>query len=129
MNTSNLIFFALLAGVFWFLVLRPQQQRQKQHRDMLQKLAPGDEIVTIGGIYATVLEVGERVRVAVADGSELELAKQAVAQVLPPAEAEEDADLEEDAEVAEETAALETADDAAVSPEEKTAPDTSDADA
>lgn len=90
MQYQNLIFFALLAGVFWFLVVRPQQQRQKQHLDMLQELDAGDEIVTIGGMYATVVEVGDRVRIALLDGTELEVAPQAVARVIEPTDQEQD---------------------------------------
>lgn len=88
MSLPNLLFLALMVGVFWFLMVRPQQQRLKQQREMLAALQPGDEIVTIGGIYGRVVDVADRVRVAVADGSELEVARQAVAQVVPPTESE-----------------------------------------
>lgn len=97
MQYQNLIFFALMAGVVWFLIIRPQQQRQKQHRDMLEQLAAGDEIVTIGGIYATVVEIGERIRVAVADGSELELARPAIAQIVEKPAAADDEEVEREA--------------------------------
>ena len=50
---------------------------------MLALLEPGDEIVTAGGIYGTSSTVGERVRMRVADGSELEIAPAAIGQVLP----------------------------------------------
>ena len=74
----------LIIGVFYFLIIRPQQKRATAQREMLASIKPGDEIVTVGGIYAVVIEVGERIRVRVADGSELELAKQAIAQVVAP---------------------------------------------
>lgn len=80
---SNLVFFAVVVGVFWFLVMRPQQQRARQQKEMLEALAPGDEIVTVGGIFATVVQVGDRVRVRIADGAQMEVAKQAIAQVVP----------------------------------------------
>lgn len=86
-SLSNLIFFGGIIAVFWFLVMRPQQQRAKKQAAMLEALAVGDEIVTIGGIFATIVEVGDRLRVRVADGSELEIARQAVAQVVPQSEA------------------------------------------
>jgi len=71
----------------WFLLVRPQQQRAKQQAEMLSQLQPGSEIVTIGGIFGTVVEVGdERVRIAVVDGSELEIARQAVRTVTAPAD-------------------------------------------
>ena len=105
----------LIIGVFYFLIIRPQQKRATAQREMLASIKSGDEIVTVGGIYAVIIEVGERIRVRVADGSELELAKQAIAQVVAPkgaaaAEAADDvedaddgtveADLEEDAQPA-----------------------------
>ena len=89
----------LIIGVFYFLIIRPQQKRATAQREMLASIKSGDEIVTVGGIYAVIIEVGERIRVRVADGSELELAKQAIAQVVAPkdAAAPEAADDVEDA--------------------------------
>lgn len=79
---SQLIFLGLMLAVFWFLVIRPQQERAKAQRAMVAALKPGDAIVTSGGIYATVVEVGERIRISIADGSEMELAPFAVAGVI-----------------------------------------------
>lgn len=71
----------------WFLLIRPQQQRAKQQAEMLTRLSAGAEIVTIGGIFGTVVEVGEeRVLISVFDGSQLEIAKQAVRTVVTPAD-------------------------------------------
>jgi preprotein translocase subunit YajC len=81
---SNLVFIAAMVAIFYFLLIRPQQRRAKAQRDMLAELAPGMQIVTIGGIYATVVEVGERVRVRVVDGSELEIAKAGISRVVEP---------------------------------------------
>jgi preprotein translocase subunit YajC len=92
---SNLLVIVLLVAVFWFVAIRPQQQRAKQQKAMLDALKPGDEIVTIGGLFATVVEAGERVRVKVADGSELEFAPQAISRVVPRGE-EQNAELRED---------------------------------
>jgi len=80
---QNVFFVIFLVGVFWFVAIRPQQQRTKQMRAMIASLEPGAEIVTVGGIYGTVIEVGERIRIRVVDGSEFEVAKQAIGQVLP----------------------------------------------
>lgn len=99
----NLLFIAIMILAFWLLVIRPQQVRQRKHAEMVQELAPGDEIVTIGGLYATVVAVGDRIRVRVADGSELEIAPMAVGRVVP---ADETAD--EDAEETAEGRALES---------------------
>jgi preprotein translocase subunit YajC len=84
---SQLLFVLLLVAVFWFVAIRPQQQRAKQQKAMLDALKPGDEVVTIGGVYATVVEVGERVRVRVFDGTEVEFAPPAISRVLPVREA------------------------------------------
>lgn len=89
---QSLLPIAVLVGVFWFLIIRPQQQRAKKQRAMIEELQPGSEIVTIGGIYATVVATGERIRVRVVDGSEFELATQAIGQVLPPREDAADVD-------------------------------------
>jgi len=72
----------LIVAVFYLLIIRPQQKRSAKQREMLAAIKPGDEIVTIGGVFGVIVEVGERVRVRVADGSELELAKQAIAQIV-----------------------------------------------
>lgn len=82
---ANLIVIVLIIGVFYLMIIRPQQKRAQQQRDMIASLKVGDEIVTIGGIFATIVDVGERIRVRVADGTELELAKQAIGQVASSA--------------------------------------------
>lgn len=89
---SSLILPAAVLVAFYFLLIRPQQQQAKKQQEMLGMLRPGVEIMTIGGIYATVVSVDEdRVRVAVADGSELEIAKRAVNAVIEREDHEADA--------------------------------------
>jgi preprotein translocase subunit YajC len=83
MQLSQLIFPVLIVVAFYFLLIRPQQQQAKRQKETVESLVPGKRIITIGGIYATVVSVADdRVRVAVADGSELEIAKRAVGSVL-----------------------------------------------
>ena len=64
----------LMFAVFYFLLIRPQQKKTRQHQDMLKSLKVGDRVVTTGGIYGTIvaggdhvikLEIAERVRVDV----------------------------------------------------------------
>jgi preprotein translocase subunit YajC len=89
-NYSNLIFIAVVFAAMYFLLIRPQQQRAKAQAEMISKLEPGTEIVTIGGIYGTLVDVGEdRLRMRVADGSEIEIARRAVGSIVPPTEIEE----------------------------------------
>lgn len=84
MQLQQLFFPILIFAVFWLLLIRPQQQRQKAQRELLGALKVGDEVVTIGGIYGTVVELSEkRVRISVYDGSELEVARQAIGSVVP----------------------------------------------
>lgn len=68
--------------VFYFLLIRPQQKKQKEHADMVSKLEKNDEIVTTGGIHATVMSVGESTAsIRIADNVKIEVEKSSIAQV------------------------------------------------
>jgi preprotein translocase subunit YajC len=70
--------------VFYFLMIRPQMKRQKEHRTMLSALSKGDEVVTNGGIAGRVEEVGEAfLTVEIAPNVKVRVQKGAVSQVLP----------------------------------------------
>jgi len=74
---------ALLA-VFYFLILRPQQKRTKEHKALMEALQKGDEVVTIGGILGKVTKVGDdNVAVEIADNVVVQLQKPAIQNVLP----------------------------------------------
>jgi preprotein translocase subunit YajC len=79
--------FVMMGGlviVFWFLMIRPQMKRQKEHRDLLGKLAKGDEVLTSGGVAGRVTDVGDNfVGVEIADGVVVKMQKGAVSAVLP----------------------------------------------
>ena len=79
---SNLLVIATLVAVFWFLVIRPQQVRVRKQREMLAELAPGDEVITFSGIYGRVEQVADRIRLSTFDGSVIEVARQAVADIV-----------------------------------------------
>lgn len=96
METQLLLIVGMLV-VFYVLVIRPQQKRAAAQRAMIAAIQAGDEIVTVGGIFATVIEAGERIRVSTVDGSELEIAPQAVGQVLPKETEEPETDDEPEA--------------------------------
>jgi preprotein translocase subunit YajC len=69
---------------FYFLLIRPQSKRAKEQKEMLAKVAVGDEIATTGGILGKVTEVGEQfLTVEIASGVNVKLQKFQVAQVLP----------------------------------------------
>ena len=81
---STLLFPIILIAIMYFLMIRPQRKRQKEHRAMLEKLAKGDEVITNGGIAGTVSNIGESfITVEVADGVQLRVQKGAIANVLP----------------------------------------------
>ena len=70
--------------LFYFLLIRPQQKKQKEHRQMVDALSSGDEIVTGGGMLGKVSDVGEQfVTVEVADGVSIKVQKHTITAVLP----------------------------------------------
>ena len=74
----------LIFVVFYFLLIRPQTKRAKEHKTMVAGLAKGDEVVTSGGVLGRVSEVGENfVLLKVADNVEIKVQKQAVATLMP----------------------------------------------
>lgn len=80
----GLVFPILLLAIFWFLLIRPQTKRAKEHRQMVEALKKGDEVVTGGGILGRITEVGENfVQVEVAEGLQLKIQKQSVASLMP----------------------------------------------
>ena len=78
--TQFLPLILLFLGM-WFLIIGPQRKRQKEHDKMLSELKSGDEVVTSGGIFATVTNVKEdRLVVRIADNTKVELAKNFVSK-------------------------------------------------
>src|SRR5690625_3665147 len=72
----------LMIAIFYFLLIRPQQKRQKQRLAMLDAVKLGDNIVTIGGIHGTVLELKDDiVRIEVAEDTKITIDKHAINQV------------------------------------------------
>jgi preprotein translocase subunit YajC len=81
---GSLLFPIVLIAIMYFLMIRPQMKRAKEHRAMVDKLAVGDEVITNGGIAGTVRALGESfITVEVATGVELRVQKGAVSNVLP----------------------------------------------
>ena len=81
---STLLFPIILIGVMYFLMIRPQMKRAKEHREMLGKLSKGDEVLTNGGIAGTVSDIGDSfVSVEIAPNVQVRLQKGAIANVLP----------------------------------------------
>jgi len=67
---SSLIFLGLLIAIFYFMLIRPQKKRMEDHRKLVESVGPGDEIITMTGIYGTVRAIGdENVEVEIAPGT------------------------------------------------------------
>jgi len=80
----SLLPLVIIFVIFYFLLIRPQTKRAKEHRKMVEAIAAGDEVVTNGGIAGRVTKVGEQfVNVEAAEGVELKVQKHAIATVLP----------------------------------------------
>jgi preprotein translocase subunit YajC len=74
----------LMFVVLYFVMIRPQMKRQKEHRAMIDALAKGDEIATAGGLLGKVTKLGDsHLGVEIAAGVEIQLQRSAVVQVLP----------------------------------------------
>ncbi len=81
--TTSLVTFALVIGIFYFLIIRPQNKKQKETKAMIAAVKKGDKIITIGGIRGKVHSVKEgTVIVKVDEGCKLEFSKSAIASVL-----------------------------------------------
>jgi len=80
----SLLPLVLMFVVLYFVMIRPQMRRQKEHKAMIEALAKGDEVVTSGGLLGKVSKLGETyLHVEVANGVELQVQRTAVVQVLP----------------------------------------------
>jgi preprotein translocase subunit YajC len=80
----DILFLVLLFVVFYFFLIRPQSKRAKEHRQMVESLAKGDEIVTNGGLSGKITQVGDNfVAVEIASNTEVKIEKFLIAKVLP----------------------------------------------
>jgi len=78
------IIFLVMLPVLYFLMIRPQQKRAKEQRDMLGKLVKGDEVVVTGGLAGRVAGLGEAyLTLEIAEGVQVKVQKSAVTSVLP----------------------------------------------
>ena len=73
-----------MIAVMYFVMIRPQMKKQKEHKAMVEALAKGDEVVTAGGVLGRVSKLGDNfIGVEIASGVEVQLQRSAVVQVLP----------------------------------------------
>lgn len=97
---AQLIILIALFALLWVLLIRPQRVRQQKQQQLLSSIEPGDEVLTVGGLYGIVQEIDEEddLVVEIADGIHVRIARRAVGGVVKP-EDEEDDELEELAEL------------------------------
>ncbi len=98
-SSGSLFIIVALVALAWVMFIRPQQARQKALRDTSDTIAPGDEVLTVGGIYGIVQELDEEgdLIVEIADGIHVRVARRAVATVVKPDEDDGDAEDDEEA--------------------------------
>ena len=80
----SIVMMLALFGVMYFLMIRQQMKRAKEHRELISKLAKGDEVITNGGIAGRVDDLGENfITVEIAEGVRVKLQRSAIVAVLP----------------------------------------------
>jgi len=99
---SSFLPFVIFAGfigfMYWFII-RPQREQQRKAREMLNDLSVGDEVITIGGLHGTVVELGDDVMtLRVASDTELVFDKATVGKVLTEEDDDDDGAVDSDAE-------------------------------
>ena len=83
-SLMSMLPLVLMFVVLYFVMIRPQMKKQKEHRTMIEALAKGDEIVTAGGMLGKVTKLGDSyLGLEISGGVEVQIQRSAVAQVLP----------------------------------------------
>ena len=83
-SLGTMLPLVLMFVVLYFVMIRPQMKRQKEHKAMIDAIAKGDEVVTVGGMLAKVSKLGDNyLHAEIANGVEVQLQRSAVIQVLP----------------------------------------------
>ena len=81
---TGLLPLVIFGVVLYFLMIRPQVKRQKEHKKMVDALSKGDEVVTTGGMAGKITDMGENfIQVEIAEGTEVKVRRHAVDSILP----------------------------------------------
>ncbi len=83
-GTGMFIMIASFIAIFYFLLIRPQQKKQKAHTELISSLKTGDEILTAGGLLGVITGISEHYAIVkISDNTEIKIQKSSVAQVVP----------------------------------------------
>jgi preprotein translocase subunit YajC len=83
-SLASMLPLLLMFVVLYFVMIRPQMKKQKEHRAMIEALAKGDEVVTAGGLLGRVSKIGDGfIGVELAEGVEVQMQRASVVQVMP----------------------------------------------
>ncbi|MEM7620825.1 MAG: preprotein translocase subunit YajC [Pseudomonadota bacterium] len=94
----NLLPFVLIFAIMYFLIIRPQQQRMKTHREMIENLRRGDTVVTSGGVIGKVVKVNDdEIQAEIADGVRIRIVRSMIAEVRTKGEPVKDEDKKSNA--------------------------------
>ena len=89
----QIVLLIVMMGVFYFILIRPQQRKVKEHQALVSALEVGDDVVTSGGIYGQVTAIdGEVLKLEVAEGIELLIAREAIAELVEYSSPDDDDD-------------------------------------
>ena len=81
---GDILFLVLLFAVFYFLLIRPQQKRTKEHKKMVEAVAKGDEVITSGGVLGKIVDIGNTfLTVHIAEGVDVKLQRSSVSATVP----------------------------------------------
>ncbi len=83
---TGIIPFILMGLIFWFLIIRPQMKRQKEHREKIGALKKGDKVVTAGGLIGKIVRIDEDYAdIELAQGVRVKAVRSTIGDVVPPA--------------------------------------------
>ena len=83
-SLTGMLPLVLMFVVLYFVMIRPQMKRQKEHKELITKLSKGDEVITSGGIAGRVDDIGDNfITVEIAENTKIKLQKNAISAVLP----------------------------------------------
>lgn len=87
MNATALVFIIIVFGAVYVFLVLPQRRAQRAQKEMLNKLTPGTEVITTGGLHGTVTEIedGDTVLLEVAEDTEVRVARASIARAVTPA--------------------------------------------